>query len=72
MHYRLLGWLDAHVAHALRPERGQGTVEYVGLLMLLATLLLGFVLVGRNQGKDIAHIVVEKLKETVESLKPAK
>src|SRR4051794_14404150 len=63
--YELLG--RAHAA-AVR-ERGQGTVEYVGLILLLAAILA--VVVGAGSKVDsssIAKTVVDKLKTTIESV----
>ena len=72
MLYRTMGWLDANLVHAVRSARGQGTVEYVGLLMLLATVLTGVIAVaGGLKGGGIAQEVVKKLKETIDQLKPA-
>ena len=63
--YELLG--RAHAA--LVRERGQGTVEYVGLILLLAAILA--VVVGAGSKVDsssIAKTVVDKLKTTIESV----
>ena len=50
-------------------QAGQGTVEYVGLLLLLATLLTA--VVSATQGDaSIADAVKEKLQEAIESVKP--
>jgi hypothetical protein len=63
--YELMG--RAHAA-AVR-ERGQGTVEYVGLVLLIAALLAGVIAVGDTlQGGGIAEAVVKKLKETIGGL----
>ena len=43
MPYRTMGWIHANIARLSREQRGQGTVEYVGLMLLLATLLTGVV-----------------------------
>jgi VanZ family protein len=54
-------------AHAaLTRERGQGTVEYVGLVLLLAMLLAGVVTASRSlKGAGIAEAVVNKLKAAI-------
>jgi Flp pilus assembly pilin Flp len=44
MHALLLG---------LRDERGQGTVEYVGLILLVAGVLTAVVIAGAPKGADI-------------------
>lgn len=42
MIYRLMGWVHMRVV-ATGGERGQGTVEYVALILLVAALLAGVV-----------------------------
>lgn len=42
MIYQLMGWLHLQLARAAG-ERGQGTVEYVALILLVAALLAGVV-----------------------------
>ena len=52
MPYRTMGWIHANIARLLSEQRGQGTVEYVGLMLLLATLLTGVVAAaGRPEGR---------------------
>jgi Flp pilus assembly pilin Flp len=57
-HHRLLG---------LRADdRGQGTVEYVALAMLIAAVMVGVVSVaGGLKGGGIAQAVVEKVKSAI-------
>ena len=50
MLYALFGWMHAAASRraraivaALEGERGQGTVEYVGLILLVALLMVGMV-----------------------------
>jgi hypothetical protein len=63
--YELMG--RAHAA--LMSERGQGTVEYVGLVLLIAAVLAGVVAVGESlKGGGIAETVVKKLKDTITNL----
>jgi Flp pilus assembly pilin Flp len=65
--YRAQGFAHAtavHHLHRLRSrEEGQGTVEYVGLILLLAGVMVAVV----KQGKDgsIATSIVGKLKESI-------
>ena len=70
MRYELMG--RAHAAlmragEAMREQRGQGTVEYVGLILLLAVVLAGVVKAahGYSDDKSIAKTVVEKLKDAI-------
>jgi hypothetical protein len=58
-------WMGRAHAALLR-ERGQGTVEYVGLVLLLAVILAGVVKASASVGDDkIARTVVEKLKTAI-------
>ena len=54
------GWLN---------QRGQGTVEYVGLVLLIAALLAGVIAIGNGmKGGGIAEAVVKKIKATIDGL----
>jgi hypothetical protein len=77
MFHRLIGY--AHAAAHLRVraiiralegrERGQGTVEYVGLILLVSLLMVGMVasMKGFNgkQGTELAEVIVDKVKQAV-------
>jgi Flp pilus assembly pilin Flp len=66
MPYRTMGRIHAFVVRLCRDQRGQGTVEYVGLMLLLAALLTGVVVAaGKVPGKEIANEIAAKLKETI-------
>ena len=63
--YELMGRAHAVLAR----ERGQGTVEYVGLVLLLAVLLAGVVKAsGSLKDTGIAAEVVKKLKAAIDSV----
>jgi hypothetical protein len=63
--YELMG--RAHAA--LVSERGQGTVEYVGLVLLIAALLAGVIAIGDTlKGGGIAETVVKKINDTISGL----
>jgi hypothetical protein len=63
--YELMGRAHATLAH----ERGQGTVEYVGLVLLLAVLLAGVVTASKSfKDTGIAEAVVKKLKAAIDSV----
>ena len=63
--YELMG--RAH--GALVRERGQGTVEYVGLILLLAAILAGVVSASKSfKDEEIAKTVVDKLKDAIKSV----
>lgn len=66
--YELMGRGHA----ALMRERGQGTVEYVGLVLLIAAILAGVIAIGDSlKGGGIAETVVNKLKDTITGLQDA-
>jgi hypothetical protein len=65
MIYELMGRTHA----ALARERGQGTVEYVGLVLLMAVLIAGVVKAsGSFSDTGIAEAVVKKLKGAIEGV----
>jgi hypothetical protein len=76
--YKLMGYLHAAIegrARAIRTlvgERGQGTVEYVGLILLVSLLMVGMVaaMKGFNgkQGTELADVIVNKIKEAVDKV----
>ncbi len=49
MPYRTMGWIHANIARIAREQSGQGTVEYVGLMLLLAGLLTGVVIAAEGR-----------------------
>jgi len=53
-------------------QRGQGTVEYVGLILLVSLLMVGMVaaMKGFNgkQGTELADVIVNKIKEAVDKV----
>ena len=65
MVYELMG--RAHAA--LVRERGQGTVEYVGLVLLMAVLIAGVVKAsGGFSDTGIAEAVVKRLKAAIDGV----
>jgi Flp pilus assembly pilin Flp len=66
MGYEAFGRLHAWLI-GLRREEGQGTVEYVGLILLLAVVLAGVVTAakGFDDDKGIANAVIDKLKSAI-------
>jgi len=66
MPYRMMGWIHANLARVVHEQRGQGTVEYVGLMLLLATLLTGVVAAAVSlKGGGIAKEIADTLRETI-------
>ena len=52
-----------------RDERGQGTVEYVGLVLLIAVLIAGVVAASRSfTDTGIAEAVVKKIKGAIDGV----
>ncbi len=71
MPYRLLGLAHATLFSALRPLRrqeGQGTVEYVALILLLALVFAAVVKFGAGKDFDIGKTIVTKLKEAIDGV----
>jgi hypothetical protein len=72
MGYEAMGAVHAWIARAwtrTREERGQGTVEYVGLILLVAVILAGVVKAsGSFSDKGIADAVVKKLKAAIDGV----
>jgi hypothetical protein len=74
MGYEAMGAVHAWVARAWarareHGESGQGTVEYVGLILLVAVILAGVVkATGSFSDKGIADAVVKKLKAAIEGV----
>ena len=85
--YSLMGYLHARLASATSValagtrrlgaaslgQRGQGTVEYIALILLVALIMAGVVLAMKNykgeEGKELAGIVLGKIKEAVRAVK---
>jgi hypothetical protein len=79
MFYALMGYLHAAIERRVRRihtlaagEAGQGTVEYVGLILLVSLLMVGMVaaMKGFNgkQGTELADVIVNKIKEAVDKV----
>ncbi|MFL5818629.1 MAG: hypothetical protein ACJ76L_13660 [Conexibacter sp.] len=69
--YRLMGWVHMRIAEA-GGERGQGTVEYVALILLVAALLAGVVAAtkGTKFGTGgIAETIVDQIKSALKNLR---
>jgi len=69
---RLTGWTHARAIAACGGERGQGTVEYVALILLVAALLAG--VVAATQGTKfgtggIAEAIVSQIRGALTKLK---
>ena len=51
-----------------RDERGQGTVEYVALILLLALVFAAVVKTGMGKDFDIGKTIVTKLKDAIDGV----
>jgi hypothetical protein len=72
MIYRIMGWLHLRLVDGWGGERGQGTVEYVALILLVAALLAGVVAAtkGTKFGTGgIAETIVDQIKSALKNLK---
>jgi hypothetical protein len=79
MGYRVLGRTHAELvraarraAGAARRAAGQGTVEYVALVLLVAVVLAGVVAATRKTslgGAEIGEAIVKQLKKAIDQVK---
>jgi hypothetical protein len=70
MGYRMMGRLHAAAART-RERRAQGTVEYVGLILLVAVVLAGVVAATRSSSLGTGQIgatILKKLKSALDSV----
>jgi len=69
--YRAFGYLHARLLQ-LRGETGQGTVEYVALILLVALVMAGVLVAMKgfktDQGKDLGDTIVGKIREAVDKV----
>jgi len=56
-----------HLA-VLARERGQGTVEYVALILLLALVFAAVVRTGVGEDFDIGETIIRKLRESIDGV----
>jgi hypothetical protein len=72
MGYRIMGYAHAQAAwlrRRLAEAAGQGTVEYVALVLLVAGLMAGMVVAGKSlHGNGIDKAVADRIKETIGSV----
>jgi hypothetical protein len=62
-----------HAAAVHRASPGQGTVEYVGLILLIAVLIAGVVSASRSfSDTGIAEAVVKKIKSAIDGVAEAR
>ena len=69
MRFELMGRAHARLARAIARSDGQGTVEYVGLVLLVAVLIAGVVKAsGGFSDTGIADAVVRRLKAAIDGV----
>jgi hypothetical protein len=66
--HRLMGRLHAGLAE-MGSSRGQGTVEYVALILLIALVMAGVIAAMKgfrtDEGKELGDVIIGKIKEAV-------
>jgi Flp pilus assembly pilin Flp len=69
--YQLFGYLHARLT-AVRGETGQGTVEYVALILLVALVMAGVIAAMKgfktDQGKDLGDAILGKIRSAVDKV----
>ena len=70
--HRAFGYVHVRLLAALarlRDSAGQGTVEYVALILLVALVMAGVVAAMKgfktDDGKELADVILSKIKEAV-------
>ena len=71
MLYRLMGRLHAAALAAPR-DAGQGTVEYVGLLLLVGALIAAIIAGLKTKNLYLAKAIVAKLQAAIDKVSTAK
>jgi hypothetical protein len=74
--YRAMGFAHASAHHELQKahraltarEDGQGTVEYIGLILLIAGIMAAVVAMKSSAGPDLGKTVVDKLKQSIDGV----
>jgi hypothetical protein len=71
-HAQAAAYVTRQRLRRLPTQSGQGTVEYVGLILLVALLMVGMVasLKGFNgaQGQELAEVIVTKIRQAVSKI----
>jgi hypothetical protein len=66
--YRLMGRMHASLLGPRR-EAGQGTVEYVALILLVALIMAGVIAAMKgfktDQGQELGDVIIGKIKDAV-------
>ena len=66
--YRCFGYVHARLVQ-LRDQAGQGTVEYVALILLVALVMAGVVTAMKgfktDEGQELGDVILQKIKQAV-------
>ncbi|MFL5894456.1 MAG: Flp family type IVb pilin [Thermoleophilaceae bacterium] len=66
--HSMFGYVHAQLLQ-LRDARGQGTVEYVALILLVALVFAGVIAAMKgfktDQGNDLGQVILSKIKDAV-------
>jgi hypothetical protein len=69
--HRAFGYLHARLL-TLRSEAGQGTVEYVALILLIALVMAGVIAAMKgfktSQGQDLGDAILSKIRSAVDKV----
>ncbi len=79
MYYRSMGRLHAaaadrsgRISNRIAGEGAQGTVEYVGLILLVSLLMVGMLAAMKGfsgrQGTELAELIVDKIQSAVDKV----
>lgn len=71
MGYRMMAWTTARAMRAwdrMSDQRGQGTVEYVGIVVMVALLVSAVGVVAKGWGGDIGDNLKEGLVKAIKKL----
>jgi hypothetical protein len=74
--HRAMGCAHATITHELHKahrtltarEEGQGTVEYIGLILLIAGIMAAVVALKTKSGTDLGGTIVGKLKDSIDGV----
>jgi hypothetical protein len=70
--YRTMGLIHSRTTQALQRERGQGTVEYVALILLVALVMAGVVTAMKgfktDEGQELGDVILGKIKDAVKKV----
>jgi nitrate reductase gamma subunit len=69
--YSVFGFIHARLVQ-LRTQAGQGTVEYVALILLVALVMAGVVAAMKgfktSQGSDLGEAIITKIRDAVDQV----